>query len=125
MLANTCGTDLAKLNAIMAQMQDIQMPVPKEVLKGQDDMSVYVAPMAVDDNPDDIYVSPSQMPDYICPGPAPKPIERKTTQIKRDLARQLIRIECLKFEKLLGQGSFGKVLLASVRGNFQKLYSFH
>ena len=35
-------------------------------------------------------------------------------KVKRNLAEKRIRVEQLKFEKVLGRGSFGKVLLARI-----------
>ena len=46
-------------------------------------------PTATEEEEEDIYIGPT---DYVSmpSGPAPKPVERKTTKVKRDLASKVV-----------------------------------
>ena len=115
LIANTCGTNTHQLNQIMASFDNINLPAPKEVTNVED-VQIYVPlPTATEDEEEDIYVGPT---DYVKPptqAPTPTPAQRKSTIVKRELATARIRVDYLKFEKVLGRGSFGKVLLASIK----------
>ena len=99
----------------MASFDNINLPAPKEVTNVED-VQIYVPlPTATEDEEEDIYVGPT---DYVKPptqAPTPTPAQRKSTIVKRELATARIRVDYLKFEKVLGRGSFGKVLLASIK----------
>ena len=91
------------------------VPVPKPGFTDSD-MDIYQIPAPqLPDDDDDVYAMPTyyQKP----PSPvAPTPVERKTTIMKRDRVKEIMNIDNFKFELVLGRGSFGKVMLTSIKG---------
>ena len=115
--ANTCGTDVKRLAELLQTMPGIgeTVPVPKPGFTDSD-MDIYQIPAPqLPDDDDDVYAMPTyyQKP----PSPvAPTPVERKTTIMKRDRVKEIMNIDNFKFELVLGRGSFGKVMLTSIKG---------
>jgi len=122
-VANTCGTDMAKLADAMANLPSGKNIVPKPTKVEQDDgMAIYAfdpnATVPVSGNGDsgdeleDIYAFPSE---YVMP-PTAKPVApiRKTTIMKREKIDEIMSTKSFIFQTVLGRGSFGKVLLTRI-----------
>merc|ERR1711970_1025034 len=129
-IPNTCGTDVNKLAALLKDIQTndpnnkVFVPSPVEQREANnegDTMGIYqsfVQNMQTDDDQEDIYSLPSE---YVAPptsssASTPKPKERTTTVAKRNMAEKALKVENFNFEVVLGRGSFGKVMLASIGG---------
>merc|ERR1712131_139093 len=121
-IANTCGTDVKRLAELLQTMPGIgeTVPVPKPGFTDSD-MDIYQIPAPqLPDDDDDVYAMPTyyQKP----PSPvAPTPVGRKTTIMRRDRVKEIMNIDNFKFELVLGRGSFGKVMLTSIKGCTNKV----
>ena len=125
-IPNTCGTDVGRLAELLKDIQTndpsnpkvlVPSPVAQITNDNGDTMGIYqsfVENINKDDEQEDIYSLPSE---YIAPPTSiPKPKERTTTVAKRNAAERALRVDNFKFEVVLGRGSFGKVMLASIGG---------
>lgn len=126
-VANTCGTDMTKLAAALAEMEDgnnkSHLPKPTPRIEDEDGLAIYdfdpsqVVEPAGDsgDELDDIYSFPSE---YIMPPTSNKPTPpiRSNTIAKRAKLDEIMATKYFKFQAVLGRGSFGKVLLTRVKG---------
>ena len=121
---NKVGLSIVGQCCIYCFIIQVFVPSPVEQREANNDgdtMGIYqsfVQNMQTDDDQEDIYSLPSE---YVAPptsssASTPKPKERTTTVAKRNMAENALKVDNFKFEVVLGRGSFGKVMLASIGG---------